>query len=189
MKDSAPPSTPAPLAELKHTLNAMVIAWRGGATVLGERLTVLGVPKSAIPGAVETVLGIDEQRGPVVVAVAPVLAPAMAIDIARRLTALERSLRTEDLADASGRVIILCYEPPSVQAWRALSAQLGPRGGDVYLLRGRLTERLQPPAELGDRRFRLPGRGEWSIADWIAAGALLLGVLLTLLGVRGMVVG
>jgi hypothetical protein len=167
----------------------MVIAWRGGATVLGERLEVLGTPRSGVPGAAGTVLALDRLGMPVVVVAVPALEPAMAMDVCRCLATLEKSVAAERAAPTRGKAIVLCSEPPSIQAWRALSVQLGPRDYDLYLRKGRVAQRLEPPSQLAERRLRLPGPGEWSITDWIAAAALLLGLVLTLVGLRGMVAG
>ena len=164
----------------------MVTAWRGGATALNERLTVLGTPRSVVAGAAGTVLATAADGTPVVVTALPVLYPAAAMDVARRLAALERSLGPRSAATSNGRAIMICSEPPSVQAWRALLVQLGPRGADVYVKQGRSMQRLEAPLEPAARGFRLPGPGEWSLTDWVAAGALLAGLLLTVLGVRGM---
>ncbi len=187
MKDREPPSAAASLVELKHSLNAMVIAWRGGATALNERLTVLGTPRSTVTGAAGTVFATADDGAPVVVTAVPVLSPAVAVEVTTRLAALEKSLGRRGAPAARGRAIVLCREAPSIEGWRALSLGLGPRDGDVYLHRGRVMQRLQPPPEVADRGSRLPALGEWSITDWVAAGALVLGVLLTVLGIRGMV--
>jgi hypothetical protein len=187
VKETSPPSTPSGSPEeLNHTINGLVNGWRGGALLLNERLSILGAPRATGSGAVRTIFATDQHGAPVVVSATPALVPGAAVDIARRLTALEKRLRAEAQERTTGRVILLCWEPPSLLAWRALSAQLGPRGKDVYLKQGRATVRLQPPSELAAGGLRLPGSGEWSVTDWIAAGALVLGILLTLLGLRGM---
>lgn len=186
MKETQPPSTPRGQTDLKQTLNGLVAGWRAGATLLNERLTVLGTPRSQLQGAAGTVLATDDQGAPVTVTAVQTVSAGVATDIARQLSSLERSLERGGGSRRPGRVVVLCSEPPSIQAWRALSVRLGARDCEVYLQRRRNAERLQPPAGVAHQGSRLAGPGEWSLTDWIAAGALLLGVLLTILGLRGL---
>ena len=185
VKDAAPASPFASSLELKHALNAMVIAWRGGATVVDERLTILGTAKATVSGAVATIFATGDDGAPVVVTAVPVVTPRAAIDIARRLDSLEKKLGSRTSA-TPGRALVLCSEPPSQRTWRTLALELGPRLAGVYVKDRRAMEPLVPPEDLGERQRRLTRPREWSLADWLAAAALVAGVVLTAVGLRGM---